>query len=472
MSEPRVVVPWTELGLVSGQAPPQRFVVVCARPSEHATFLGGIVTEPGTFDMPTEDEPFDERRLVVAGGGLFDEGIFGALPRRDDGSLVLDRPEERQHVYDRPQAKTFGTIVLPEPIRSPWEKRLGVSIGTIQQIPVLPAGLRPFFIEEGRSYRSQLTMLYEELVFRSARMERALELGLEAVIEIERKGTADAVAALFFAGAKTFALEDDIEWVSDPEALAMRADLEEEPLGEYVSLLESAAQGDPSRFFRWLDVELRTNRRAMSASRWPGDAHLWRACSWAAGLEIVPLGEDGSIEEELVIRAQRDRRVQTAYILQERVLGAKAIDVAHIEDAVGSHLDIHAFEHGDAVLLVTQGMAKRDCDRELLCLLPAGIDPETRRQIMRALAGAARAASRYEPLQTYEHPSALAEGSSLSGFIFVDPLEVESLAAVDTLEWLLPLHPQFLLAVGIATSFGLPPDLAASALANGGVTAI
>ena len=116
MREPWVV-PWELLGLGAGEAAPSRVRVRLTAKDELRARLCGMVCDGGTFDV--EDDGF----ATPVRGGLFDEDIFGPLPRLSSGSVdrsAFDGPR-------LPQLREFGDLPLDTPVLNPWVRRFGLA---------------------------------------------------------------------------------------------------------------------------------------------------------------------------------------------------------------------------------------------------------------------------------------------------------------------------------------------------------
>ena len=462
----RFTLPFAALGLPDGQSPPKRFVLQVCSQADVDRICGGVVGVPDTFeyDESSDDNPGVPHRTAkgTVAGGLFCERIFGPLPRGLDPLRALD-PRSDVPLVNRPQAGLLGCIELPGPIPSPWIVRLappGTPPVHLRRIPVLAPAMRPAFSDGKHVRTSDLNDLYRSVLDRARRMARLVELGApEIIVQNEQRLLEDAVLALLVDGVTVFPAEpldedDDPEpeeRVSDPQEIAARLESGEEPKRRLLSLHQHMLQRDPSRFFRWLDAELSDNARVLSAEKWPHDVHLWRAYLEAAGLEIVPLNEDGSPDLALLESTRIDRGVQITHKVHDLVLDG-ALGVLHVPEHEPPHVDVYAYREGDEVLLVTGTAEGRAGERrELACLLTDANDEAMRLAAMRKLwrlarysASSARALGVHHDID-FDEP--LVPESLLTGFVLLDGT---SLRFRSTLRDLLPHHPEVLLAVGVS----------------------
>jgi hypothetical protein len=461
--EGRFTVPFAVLGLPEGQSPPRRFVLQVCTQDDVDRISGGEVRFADTFhyDDSAEDAsaPHRSAKGTVA-GGLFCERIFGPLPRAVDPLRALD-PRSDEPLVSRPQAGLFGCVELREPIPSPWLVRFappGTPAVQLVRIPVLPPAMRPAFSDGSRMLTSDLNDLYRVVVNRKRRLARLVELGApEIIIDNERRMLEDALFALLVDGVTVFPAEpmegdDDPapeERVSDPEEIAGRLEMGEEPRRRVLSLHQHMLQREPARFFRWLDAELKDNPRVLSAEKWPHDVHLWRAYLEAACLEIVPLREDGSPDSELLERTRIDRGVQITHKVHD-LLFEERLGVLHVPEDTPPHVDVFAYREGGDVLLLTGTAASQAGKRRVFaCLLTDATDEAARVAAMRKLWRLARySASSTRELgvgHNIDLEEPLVPGSLLTGFVLLDGAQQRF---GSTLRDLLPHHPEILIAVG------------------------
>ncbi|MFO0554089.1 MAG: hypothetical protein U0271_37255 [Polyangiaceae bacterium] len=465
--QPQLVIPFSVLGLEAGAAAPQRFQVRVSTQRDLDRILGGVVRFGETFDYDTseDDNPNLAHRPArgTVAGGLFCERIFGPLPRDVDPLRALD-PEAKQHPALRPQAGLFGAVALPVPVRSTWHARFArgdANPPSFERIAVLPPALRPTFFDGRRVLTSDLTALYRRLINRVRRLARLAELGApEIILENERRMLELAVDALMVDGLTVFpapppdegAEDEDApteEYVSDPEEVAERLEAGEVPLGRMASLHHHLLQRQPGRFFRWLDAELSDNPRVLSAEKWPPDVHHWRAYLEAAGLEIVPLNEDGQPNTALLERARLDRSVQITHKVHDLVL-ADSLGVLHVPEEAAAHVDVYAYREGDETLFITGTSAHTNGARvELACIVPDAVDEPSRLAVMRKLWRLAQATVAFGAARNLDLREPLAPGSALTGFVILDG---SGLRVAPTLRDLLPSHPQLVLAVGVTAA--------------------
>ncbi len=459
----RFTVPFAALGLPEGQSPPRRFVLQVCTQADVDRISGGEVRFADTFDYDdsADDAPGPHRSAKgTVAGGLFCERIFGPMPRDVDPLRALD-PRSDVPLVGRPQAGLFGTIELPEPVPSPWLVRFappGAPAVQLERIPVLPPAMRPAFSDGNRMLTSDLNDLYRVVVNRKRRLARLVELGApEIFIDNERWMLEEAVFALFVDGVTVFPAEplegdddpDPEDRVSDPEEIASRLEMGEEPRRSVLSLHQHMLQREPARFFRWLDAELKDNPRVLSAEKWPHDVHLWRAYLEAACLEIVPLRDDGSTDSELLERTRVDRSVQITHKVHDLVF-EEDLGVLHVPEDTPPHVDVYAYREGEEVLLLTGTAASQSGKhRVFACLLTDAEDKATRVAAMRKLWRLARYSASSTRALSVGHNVDLDEplvpGSILTGFVLLDGA---SLRFGSTVRDLLPHHPEILLAVG------------------------
>lgn len=467
MHATRTMLPWSALSIPPAIEPPRRFVLVLAGVEDFAHICGGLVLHGETFlyDESADDDPSLTFRppLEAIEDGLFDEDIFGelALDERGRPSLV---PRFHEHPHDRPQARRFGSIVLPSRVRSPWairclaDAQAGPSLGVV---PVLPPAFRPTFEEGGQVFSSDFTMHYRRIINRGARLRRLRELAAPVeILEHETELLQQAVNALVTDDSVRFGVGEDEVWVSDPEEIAERIAMGDHPAGEMLSLRGWLSHVSSWKVTAWIDDQLADNADLLSVERWPAAAHEWRTMITAACLEMVPLTADGSLDLDRVARTRTDHFVHAVHDVMDDVF-TSPLGVWHTSESPEAHIDVHMFsvEQESRVLLVTSGMSRRAMAEglvavdepfvELACLLPAASDETTRKQMCLQLWRLAhypfRVGTHLAERHTVELEEPLAEGSELRGWVMTGC----DLPWASSLQRALPMRPRVLLAVGL-----------------------
>ncbi|AKV00365.1 hypothetical protein AKJ09_07028 [Labilithrix luteola] len=419
----RVVLSWAALGLPTEAQPPRRFVVCLAGTADIAHVTGGMVFESQSFvwdEVDGEQQPPRD----AEDGGLFDERVFGALPRTAEGHLALDASFDR-HPCDRPQGRLFGTLMLPLPVASPWS----AAAPELGALPVLPPAFRSSVATDGAVRGNELTKLYEGLLVCCGRIQRLLELGSP---------------------------DDVLDGEQERLALAVR------------DLLESLRHhlvSDIGQKLRWLDTTLGDEPDLLSLERWPEPMHTFRAMLTAACLEIVPLGEDGHLDLERL----RDARDAAFFHATTEVHGwvfdePRAIWHPTEREEGVPHVAVHAYATNDGVVLLTSGTSRQPIQSdeedelpfiELACLLPGDAPDATLEGMSRALWSASVTVLRHglrlsEPtVLSFEEP--VVPNSALSGFVVVPSDIVNWADWADTFETALPMRPKVLVAIGLTS---------------------
>jgi hypothetical protein len=504
-------IPLTALGATIAACP--TFLVRVAGEEALASLLGGAV-DPWQSMRAREGE--------AAPGGLFDERIFGRRPRDAGGRVRWERWADVEP-RERPQALRFGRLDLPVPVVHPWvlataegalRRRLrrlarceelvfpdgrtapedapddevlfgGEAVvakiragalaleenAMLRRVPVLPAGLRPIVDEGGRCLVHDLTLLYDLVCERIARLLRLREQGAPAIIaRNEARLLQRAVCALFVDGAVQVTHEDGEKTWEPPEP-----EDEREEDGDHEKDGDGASEDGPrlralAGYIGYspdwpaaIDRLARAEERAFS-KRWHAPPYLLRAWLEASALEVVPRGEDGAPDERALARSQVDRTARLFDDVYHEQLGPLYDRVLHGPSG-DPHVDVYATgPRGDGTrLILTAGMssaAQHDHPRqgpcpqrhlELAMVVPAGIEDALLDQVMQRIHAVARYPflhhTHFALLHDVSYGEPIGPGSALSAFVFVEPVARDPFEALSVA---LPRAPRFLLALGIS----------------------
>ena len=488
------LLPFSAFGLRPSAARPTRVGVRVAPEDVVLGNAGGFVTSGETFRFG------DDGALEAAEEGLHDEDTFGALPR--EGAGVDLSAYTADSLAGRPQVRRFGTLALPAPVLHPWVRRfqsdalvaaagvdtatidalldgrLGLAadhalvpasdagatlgaaalarlaerggrslVGLLTLLPVLPAGLRPASLRGDDLLVHDHTALYQRVIAAAHAVEAAAEP--DAAPGARARAGADLqrhVEALFLDGLS------DAGDLLPPGALpairplaTFRAGLfSEECLADLAAVTDAAS----------LVAVLR------------GPLFLWRALVEASCLEVVPLREDGTVDEPARAKGLADRAANVFDAVYTACFAERiGPTVAHgPDDTAGPHVDVYtvlpAAPDGVSVLL-TAGLSTRatpfaeanDAGRwrfELACFAAPGLDPADHSRLARELVTLA--------LRPFLDPTYVLAPDG--GARLVDPwfasvgfrmwalFELDALWA-RRLTWSLPRHPDWILAVPV-----------------------
>lgn len=499
---------WSALGVAD---PPASFAIRPMPIAHREALLGGELVPQVARGVGPTPVP----------GGLFDEAVFGPLPRGPDGETRWARCPDELDVRQRPQAVRFGRLRLPFSVVHPFVHRVfradddllgavargdlvlapdGELVGDdarpelkrfgdaalslaaagrlelsadelIRDVPVLPAGLRTAFRgEDGRMRIANANYLYEHLMLRLARLARMTELGAPPILLVnEHKLILGAVECLFFDGVAERTDREGRWRMTAPET-------GEEP---WIAGLVALLRSEP-RWAAEVDRLVRDNPDNAFSQRWYPPAYHHRAVLEALCLEPVPLDDSGAVDETQRARAWLDREVRSFDDVYVEQLGPLWDGVLHDTHA-RHHIDVYATEPREGERwLITAGASTGATQRvELLLRVPAELDRSMTEHAMRWLQVLAHhslaAEIRLALGEALDAGKPLAPGSPLRGFVFDDPPPGPWAAMARAL----PRAPRFVLAIGVdADMLGRlraasdPRDpLASVREASGGVTA-
>lgn len=485
-------VSFSELGVNAD--PPRSFRVRLAG-DEALGWILGAPLDPWELERLDGDEP--------VASSLFDERIFGPLRRDAEGRARWERWSDVEP-RDRPQAVRFGSLPLPFPVVHPWAlhtmkgkagrllrqlakgKRVVASGEVVRpeeaddddaqfgakgvvalcrlgeapvdesavlwRIPVLPAGLRPVVREGERQLVHDLTLLYDLVRGRIARLTRLLELNAaEIILRSEIVELQRAVNALFIEGA---VVKEDEE-----EARLVPAGLRRKPEIRSMATFLRASPGWAAA----VDSLVRAEERAFS-KRWHSPAYFYRAWLEASALELVPLDPAGAVDEAALAKSRVDRAARLFHEVYTEILGDLWPNVVHDRTGSTPHVDVHASgpRPDGTRLLLTAGMSaarmhdsplQGPCEEphvELAMRIPAELDAPLVEHLMHGLLALARYPfhnrTHFAPRHDVSVGKPIAPGSALSAFVFTTPPEAEPF---ESLALALPRSPRYLLALGI-----------------------
>jgi hypothetical protein len=400
-------------------------------------------------------------------------GMRAAVPR-GDGSWELARAEDG----DDPPGAVYGAEAFA---RLAGDRLPDGSVLT--QLPLLPAGLRPVRpMADGDYLTHDITILYQYLVRYHARWERLLELDASPLLlRGQARIIAEATAAVLTDGLvetgdddspyePTPVEEDDFD--EEDEDIDEEDDGDEEGEGgdesgavepdiQPIAAFLRGQDGETQAWFRQLDEAVAENPRVLSASL-PGAFHHLRAWIDASALELVPLREDGEVDEEQLERVRINRLAQRFSEAYDAILG---IDFVWHPSHERPHADVYVTppRPDGTRLLVTGGMSSAPMPGALLAFAHPHVE----------IALVARADLGRDVLERLAHDLALlARYPTRSGAFFAHGHDVrvprpiassgsgrESLSAWillgadgapwDALSAATPRSPKYLLAVGI-----------------------
>jgi len=138
----------------------------------------------------------DESTFVPVPGGLFDERVFGVIPRLSDGkadvwAMLTQRYKADPTPWDREQGFVsrrratgwygrWGRIRFRVPVQHPWVVLHGHRSPLLHAIPVLPPGLRPCLpSSEGGVLDSDINVAYRAVLEAEAdalKLQRAIDV--------------------------------------------------------------------------------------------------------------------------------------------------------------------------------------------------------------------------------------------------------------------------------------------------------
>lgn len=390
----RIRIPFAALGFPDDAPQPVRYALELSEDADLADLVGGLVSNGATFSRTDQGLP-----VAPVAGGLFDESTFGPLGRFPDGSVWLP-DASGVHPLDAPQGRAFGRIQLPRPIPSPWITRYLpeqlASAPASTTLPVLPAGLRPIFYRDGVLQRAGQTTLYAQLVDCCARYARLVELGAPPdVLDTQVTFLETYVRAIVLDGAACFPSHDpDGEWSYDASDIAGRCAAGDvpieriQPIHDFLTRFAGPALG-------WIETQLGERDALLSIERWPHGMYLFRALLAAAGIEIVPLRGDGTVDGARLQAARDARYVDLTSEVHERLLPHGG-DVWHPTEAHEGlpHVDVYSYGTDVGMLLLTGGASRRRMTDdagdaypfvELASLLPIGTGAAERDAMCRTL---------------------------------------------------------------------------------------
>lgn len=408
---------------------PKRVGFLLADDETIRQWAAGVVDNGHAFEV--DDGGPTEAYLA----GLYDEAVFGDLPRTKDHHVDL-APFEDAKLKARPQLVRSACLELGAPIAHPVARLAGVDAPMLTVLPVIAPAHRPARWRRALQIHDW-TMAYRRIVAVDQRVRDDPKDG-RAIADLQR-----AVEAFFVDGFGP----DGTPYERDARA-------------HDGALLAFRRQGFASEC---LDI-LRTVTDANDlVLRLRGPLYVFRAYLEAAGVEIVPLRADGSIDVEGRRKSLDDRAVHVFADHYEWVFeGAVAGEVWHGPngDEALPHVDVYrvpaeaaGWEDADTDLCLTAGMSTRALPgggrRELACFLPKGATKEQASGVLNALLTAARLPFR-DAKAVVESGRALGMGAIVPGsarrvWLFV-PLPG---AWTKELEQRLAFHPTWLLALAV-----------------------
>ena len=426
-------LPWELLGLPVGAAAPRHVAVRIAPPDALLAERGGLVLGPEAFVKLADG------RIEPVRGGLYDEDVFGPIPRATDGGADLSAFDAKTFAR-RPQIRRPGEILLEAPVLSPWLRRhaldrvaaqagapleviegllsgalglmpsleprpvervsdpdgvlLGAAAiwqlarrhrphleGFLRALSVLPAGLRAPRLSADESRRVEIpgaTFLYQALITANRRVESCL------LDHSPPRELAQAIAKLQSVTESLF-----LDGVARDGSRPLPGQVPAAPplarafTGSFgaACITDLASVSDPGSFV----LALR------------GSLYIWRAHIEASGLEIVFLGPDGSVDERTRRQILTDKAASRFEAIYREQLGEPWIDsVVHGPDAGGlAHVDVYPFAPSaarDHALFITAGMSTRlmiDGDQsgiaELACFVRPDIGEDDGVELMQSL---------------------------------------------------------------------------------------
>lgn len=486
-------LPFDLLGLPPGAPEPAHAAIQIAPPHIVPSMCGGLVYSSATFEID-EVEPVP--------GGLYAEDTFGPLPRDADGDVDL-AAYAAERFTQRPQIRRAGEILLGTAILHPWLRRFalprviaaaGVASdvadgllygcravdnegrvvlvadhadarasdfhvganalgelarragsafeGRLRRIPVLAAGLRSASWREGRIVYRDATLLYARVI--------------DAVRALSDNAEDDA-ATLAERASLTAEIQREIEilFLDGLDAAGRRAAPGEARLVPLAHLLT----GDLGRACLQHLAAVDSAEALVLALR--GTLFIWRAHVEASCLEIVPLAEDGSVDEDARDQSFIDRAAGTFNDVYTEQLGrCWQGAVLHGPDTP-PHVDVYSFDPkapGQPAVIITAGAstaalvaAPPDADPfiELVTLVPRDLDAERREGMMQALLALARYPFLKDTFFAKGHDVSIGRpivpGSGLSAWVIYELDEDWTERLSDAL----PRHPRFLHAVAV-----------------------
>ncbi len=506
------LLPWSALGAPEGEAAaPRCFALRPARQDDAlALACGSVRTPEGLLEEAG-------RATRAVAWGLYCEETFGPLARTATGERDL-APRRAVHPRELPQGLRSGRLDLP-PVINPWVRRFGQHLltdatglnapqvagasatelaaaasdrgrelpGLLRGLPVLAAGLRPVVVVEGVARVPGLTRLYEAVLRQRLRCE-ALETGASPGLRAREERLLQRwVDALVLDGARGGA-ELHLSAEDGPAVTSGAAVVEE---GQEVASLAQLLNlgGQPAwHWVRELERLLEADGAALTSDL-SAPLYRWRALVEAACLEVVPLDEDGAVDEARLAEVRLHRKARLLEAIYDQVLEVGPEDtVFHVPGSARPHVDVSCYRVGaddGGPLLVTAGMsaAWTSVDPSAgpeasppveLCCQPDEVTEAVLRKLWCLAQHPFRQQAALVPYQIVQTAEPLAPGSTLQGWLLLPARArwAERLAAI------VPGSPRLLLAVGItdderraATSEGGARALAVALLqATGGRT--
>ncbi len=395
-------VPFTDLGLPADAPLPLRAAIVIADDDYVRGGAALCVQSAQSFELDGDRD--DDVPIETIEGGLFDERIFGPLPRTTDDAIDLSAYFD-PNAAKRPQLRRLAAIDLPASILHPLYRRrargeivdatgldeatiaailagklameiggdlvpvgdldlaptqevlVGAGVlavladrrdrtlgGVLRALPVLPPAMRPAKIQAGRLASQSLNIGYEEVI---ERVERARHWAAQETGGRELASTVADLQAYVDA-----LLVDGFDAQMAPCAIGDRAaipGLLAPLLGQFgaasLAALALVTSGDD------LVLALR------------GTLYYWRTMIEAAALEVVLLDAQGKIDEAHRRTGLDDRSAHGFDDVYTWTFGRK-LDTTMVfhgrpGDAVHPHIDVYRVRSEGGDLLLTAGMSSR-----------------------------------------------------------------------------------------------------------------
>lgn len=164
---------WEGFGFAAGSRP-ERLRLRMLGPADVRHRSAGLVELPRTINPET---------LMPKHKGLFDPALWGHTAGRGaDGLLEIYVPPQTEVYRWEGYYGACGHVELPFPVQHPWFPDRSHPALTLQALPILPPGLRPVFVRDGRVAAAGVNWLYMFLIDRLCQADLS-EVTLRAAVE-------------------------------------------------------------------------------------------------------------------------------------------------------------------------------------------------------------------------------------------------------------------------------------------------